>query len=204
MKKTLLVLALIVFSIPVITFAKDVPPGQPFEQLQSQINMINSQLVNLMNQFQNIDNTSAGLLREINGIKTQLENLTEQSQNIGITHIIHGRSDENGQKLAGENWKPLYNGEADCSFYEYEISLDSMTDPQAPPPHCTVAPSWTILSGTPCPGPRYDFYPIGIRVATSWGRWGASNWTLTVQMRWYIEYPIAFPYQTQFDFICVQ
>ena len=204
MKKTLLILLLLVLCIPVITFAADVPPGQPFQQLSNQINEIKIQLQDLTTRFQNIDNTSASHTKEINAINNQLLNVTQKLEVIGISRVIHGSSGENGEWLAGEHWSLLYNGNYDCQYYEYVISLDSMTNPTAPPPHCVVVPSWTKLSGVPCPGTDYDFYPIGMRVTTYYGGWDAPNWTLAVQMRWWIAYGYAFPYQTQFDFICVQ
>jgi len=201
MKKTLLVLALIVLFIPVITFANDVPPGQPFQQLQNQINTINSQLENLKRQLQDVGNKAIMHDNEIDQLTTSFEKLSTQVSALGVTHVIHGRSGENGEWLAGQNWTPLSHGETGCAnYYEYVISLNSMTDPAAPPPHCAVVLSWD-QSDPLC---YLEFSVKDMRVTTYNIGMVVPIWVLSVQMRRWRDIFTTLPLQSQFDFICVQ
>ncbi len=206
MKKTLLVLALIVFFIPVTTFAKDVPPGQPFQQLQDQINTINSQVENLAKQLQNIGNKTTIHDNVIDQLTTSVEKLSTQASALGVTHVIHGRSSWDGQRLAGENWTPVSQGVNSCGYYEYVISLDSLsTDPTAPAPHCVVVPSYNQTDDAICVDAYYDGYPHSImRVDTYNAGMVEPIWILSVQMRYWWTFFDQRPYQAQFDFICVQ
>lgn len=59
MKKTVLILMALILCIPVVVFGAQ---GQPFQQLQDEINQINTQLQNLTNQVQALQQTgSAGI-----------------------------------------------------------------------------------------------------------------------------------------------
>jgi hypothetical protein len=57
MKKTVLVLIILVLGIPLITFAEDVTSRQSFQQLQNEIDQILIQLQGLSTQLQNIQLT---------------------------------------------------------------------------------------------------------------------------------------------------
>jgi hypothetical protein len=195
MKKKLLVLLLLVLCIPVITFAGDVPPGQPFQQLQSQIDMINNRLENLTRQLQDVGNKTATHDKEIAGLNFGFEGILTQIVGLGITHVIHGRSANNGVWLEGEHWTPIDVVDVAGSSFIYKLRLDTMTD-ETVPPHCVAIHSLG-------PSGLSMFNPPVLATSTVYGR--DNHWELDV-FSYYIDLSTGSPiaYLSQFDFICIQ
>ncbi len=203
MKKTLLVLALIVFSIPVITFAKDVPPGQPFQQLQDQINTINSRLDTLATQVLNFGNNTAQQDIAIDRITASIEGLKSQVLYLGVNQIIHGRISGYGEILAGDRWSLIEQYDVDLAYHLYRISLNTFSQPPAEPPQCVV-----LLASQPGVGACKTVPVAYASTQYSSISMEKESWILEVHvgaLAWegYTAH-CTYPAEVQFDFICVQ
>lgn len=109
----------------------------------------------------------------------------------GITTVIAGSEDREGHKVTGWDWEPLFTGQLGDA-YTYQIQLITMTGPR--PPQCVVHVTNPIAS--PNENPSVEFVWTYIPP-------GSNSWAFTLQLAYGCDTHYC-PYQSSFDFICVQ
>jgi hypothetical protein len=121
----------------------------------------------------------------------------------GITTVIHGTVNGDGGWIAGDNWWS-YSQISFEGFFQYAILLQTMTDPNSPPPQCAVQLRWTPTSDSSLP-------PLTVMTFVSWAGNDTpyQSWQLYVSIAGPRTGERDNPYDQQalrsdFDFICVQ
>jgi len=219
MKKLALVLAILFLWIPGIAFAEEERErsrerGEPFEKHERQIDQLQLQVKQLNQKLQSIqltpgpagpagpagpkgDTGPQGLKGDTGaqgpqGLKGDTGPQGPAGVANGITTVIHGVVDGVDKTAHGTNWHTVDIDET-VSYTQYFVELETMTGP-SPPPTCIITLSESYSSDVG----HNTFNEASAYYSQSIGVW---------RLRLFAAYTKdgeTYPYNTTFNFICVQ
>ena len=111
----------------------------------------------------------------------------------GITTVVHGKAAENGEWLAGENWRSDFQLDLG-NMFRYYVLLQTMTDANSKPPQCVVNLSTPVSS--------LMGQWSGVFVDPYWDS-DYNAWVFLLDISYYTPNQ-SHSYRSAFDFICVQ
>jgi hypothetical protein len=178
-RKIVIILALLIFSSPIIGFAQGNNPGVPFKDLQNQINNMQQEIKILQGQLLNIE-------------ANQKQPEPQGSEVVAnrITNSVHGVVDENGLVLNPSDKFEIYKTE----FYDviiYHIRLLHMS-------HDTKTPTCVAS-----PGPHSVAYNLDLRMYQDYPFFYNGAWEFAVISQGSTGYAFS-QYNSGFSFICIQ